>query len=91
MRFTTPSRRAGWWELGKRFILFWSFNWDACKVWGYVGKDPWAPYLWRFYLGPLCLARVVAHGGRKLSRQERRRLELKARKRLKKLLGEDWK
>lgn len=86
MRFTTPSKRAGWVELGRRLVLFWSFNWDACKVWGYVGREAFAPYDWRFYLGPVCVARVTLGAPRKLSRQERRYLLRQVEKRKKALL-----
>jgi hypothetical protein len=78
--FTTPSKKAGWWELGRRFIVFWCFTWDACKIWGLVREDAFMPYDWRFYMGPICLARITGVKPRKLSRQERRALLRRARK-----------
>lgn len=65
-------------------VVFW--DWRRWGMWGWVGVNPLLPFLWRFYLGPVCVARVTLGAPRKLSRQERRYLLRQVEKRKKALL-----
>lgn len=67
----------------KKLRLF--FNWRAWGTWGLFGPDPFMPYEWRLFLGPVCLCRLTDRKPRRLSRQERRNLERQLAKRARSL------
>lgn len=63
----------------KGIKLFW--NWRAWGTWGLMGINPFLPYEWRLFLGPLCVAKLTTNKPRRLSRQERRHLDRQLKKR----------
>lgn len=72
-----------------KYVFFWDFRvkWHF----GLEGPTPFMPYEWRLYAGPFCLCRITDRKARRLSRQERRKLERDLRKVQTRLLGEGWK
>jgi hypothetical protein len=67
-----------------RIVLFWHLR--AWSSWGLRGPVPALPFDWRFFLGPVCVAKVTTNKPRRLSRQERRHLARTAAKAARRLL-----